>query len=90
MLGDHVKLAIGTRLMTGTTVGTGAMIALSRPPSSLVQRYAWLVDGADGAKAFRFEKFMETARAMMSRRGHAPSAALEAVLRGLHAKHAGA
>ena len=89
VLGDHVKLAIGTRLMTGTTVGTGAMIALSRSPSSLVQRFAWLVDGADGAKTFRFEKFMETARAMMSRRGQAPSPALEAVLRALHAKHAG-
>ena len=84
VIGDHAKLAIGTRLMTGTTVGTGAMIALSRPPSSLVPRFAWLVDGGDGAKAFRFEKFMETARAMMSRRGQSPSGALQAALRALH------
>lgn len=88
ILGDHVKLAIGTRLMTGTTVGTGAMIAQSRPPSSLVGRFSWLVDSADGAKTFRFDKFMDTARAMMSRRGRSPSAATEAALRALHAKAA--
>jgi UDP-N-acetylglucosamine diphosphorylase/glucosamine-1-phosphate N-acetyltransferase len=85
IIGDHVKLAIGTRLMTGTTIGTGAMIAQSRPPSSLVARFAWVVDGTDGARSFRLDKFMDTARAMMSRRGQAPTPALEAVLRDLHA-----
>jgi len=90
ILADHVKLAIGTRLMTGSTVGTGAMIAQSRPPASLVSRFAWLVDSADGARIFRFDKFMETARAMMSRRGKAPGPAMEATLRALHAKATGA
>lgn len=86
VLGDHVKLAIGTRLMTGTTIGTGAMIASSKPPSTLVPRFAWLTDATDGAKFFRFEKFLETARAMMSRRGAALSAEAEARLRTLHAR----
>ena len=90
VLADHVKLAIGTRLMTGTTVGTGAMVAQSRPPASLVPRFGWLVDSADGAKVFRFDKFMETARAMMSRRGKEPGPAMEAALRALHAKATGA
>ncbi len=89
IIGDHVKLAIGTRLMTGTTIGTGAMIAQSRPPSSLVPRFGWLVDGADSARTFRLDKFMETARAMMSRRGHSPSAALEQAIGALHAKSTG-
>jgi len=88
VIGDHVKLAIGTRLMTGTTIGTGAMIAQSRPPASLVPRFAWLVDGTDGARSFRFDKFLETARAMMSRRGQAPTPALESVLRALHTQAA--
>jgi UDP-N-acetylglucosamine diphosphorylase/glucosamine-1-phosphate N-acetyltransferase len=88
VIGDHVKLAIGTRLMTGTTIGTGAMIAQSRPPASLVPRFAWLVDGADGARTFRFDKFLETARAMMSRRGQAPTPALESALRTLHTEAA--
>jgi len=90
ILGDHVKLAIGTRLMTGTTVGTGAMIAQSTPPASLVARFAWCVDGAEAPRAFRFEKFMDTARAMMSRRGRTPGPALEAAMRALHAKATGA
>ena len=89
IIGDHAKLAIGTRLMTGTTIGTGAMIAQSRPPASLVTRFAWLVDGAEGAKFFRFDKFMDTARAMMLRRKQQPSAALEAVLRALHTRATG-
>ncbi len=89
VIGDHVKLAIGTRLMTGTTIGTGAMIALSRPPATLVPRFAWLTDGADGPRSFRFDKFMETARAMMSRRGDAPTPEVEARLRELHAQATG-
>ncbi len=89
VLGDHVKLAIGTRLMTGTTIGTGAMIASSRSPATLVPRFAWLTDAAEGAKSFRIDKFLETARAMMSRRGKAPGAAAEARLRALHARAAG-
>jgi hypothetical protein len=53
-----------------------------------VPRFAWLVDGTDGARSFRFDKFLETARAMMSRRGQAPTPALESVLRALHTQAA--
>lgn len=90
ILGDHVKLAIGTRLMTGTTLGTGAMIASSKSPPTLVSRFAWVTDATDGAKHFRIDKFLETARAMMSRRGKAPSPAVEARLRELFARTTGA
>jgi UDP-N-acetylglucosamine diphosphorylase/glucosamine-1-phosphate N-acetyltransferase len=90
ILSDHVKLAIGTRLMTGTTVGTGAMIASSKSPSTLVSRFAWVTDATDGAKHFRIEKFLETARAMMSRRGKSPSPAVEARLRKLFEQTTGA
>ncbi len=85
IIGDHVKLAIGTRLMTGTTIGTGAMIALSRPPAVCVSSFAWCVDASESAKSFRFDKFMVTAHAVMARRSQAPSVELEAVLRALHA-----
>jgi UDP-N-acetylglucosamine diphosphorylase/glucosamine-1-phosphate N-acetyltransferase len=94
VIGDHVKLAIGTRLMTGTTLGTGAMIASSRSPATLVPRFSWITDAQDGPKTFRIDKFLETARAMMSRRGKSPSPAVEARLRAIHAdatsKHADA
>ncbi len=88
IIGDHAKLAICTRVMTGTTIGTGAMIASTRPPSPLVERFAWLTDSAEAARHFQIEKFLETARAMMSRRDHAMSPALEARLRALHAEAA--
>lgn len=85
VIGDHVKLAIGTRLMTGTTIGTGAMIACSRSPATLVPRFAWLTDSTDGPKAFRVDKFLETARAMMSRRHVEVTPAYESRIRELHA-----
>ena len=37
LIGDHVKTAIGTRLMTGTVLGTGAMIATSTPPPEIIR-----------------------------------------------------
>jgi UDP-N-acetylglucosamine diphosphorylase / glucose-1-phosphate thymidylyltransferase / UDP-N-acetylgalactosamine diphosphorylase / glucosamine-1-phosphate N-acetyltransferase / galactosamine-1-phosphate N-acetyltransferase len=86
VIGDHVKLAIGTRLMTGTTIGTGAMIACSKPPATLVPRFSWLTDSTDGPKSFRIDKFLETARAMMSRRSINISPAYEACIRALHAR----
>lgn len=89
VIGDHAKLAIGTRLMTGTTIGTGAMIATSRSPATLVPRFAWLTDAADGARSFRAEKFLETARAMMARRSKSLGQAAEARLREIHARTTG-
>jgi UDP-N-acetylglucosamine diphosphorylase/glucosamine-1-phosphate N-acetyltransferase len=84
VVGDHAKLAIGTRLMTGTTIGTGAMIAQSTPPPALVPRFAWATDA--GTRTFRLDRFLETARAMMARRGQAPGPALVAALSELHAR----
>jgi hypothetical protein len=60
------------------------MIAASRPPATIVPRFAWLTDSADGPKAFRIDKFLETAHAMMSRRNVAIKEPYEARLRALH------
>lgn len=85
IVGDHVKLAIGSRIMTGTVLGTGAMIALSTPPPGLVPAFAWLTDDdPSGARRFRFEKFEETMRTVMKRRTREPGAAYVAALRQLH------
>ena len=86
VIGDHAKFAIGTRIMTGTTIGTGAMIASSRPPATLVDRFAWITDSAEAARTFRMDKFLDTARAMMQRRGQTLSSAAEARLCELHSK----
>ena len=86
-VGDHVKTAIGTRIMTGTVLGTGAMIARSTPPPSTVPRFAWMTD--DGDRVFRIEKFLEVARTVMGRRGRTPSDAYEALVIELHRRRTG-
>jgi UDP-N-acetylglucosamine diphosphorylase/glucosamine-1-phosphate N-acetyltransferase len=83
VLGDHVKTAIGTRIMTGTAIGTGAMIATSTPPPSTVARFAWHTD--EGTRRYRLEKFLDTARLVMVRRDRTLGSAAEARLRELHA-----
>jgi UDP-N-acetylglucosamine diphosphorylase/glucosamine-1-phosphate N-acetyltransferase len=82
IVGDHVKTAIGTRLMTGTTIGTGAMIASTAPPPPIVRRFAWLTDG--GERLYRYEKFIEMMNAVMARRNKTPSEAYLALIRELH------
>jgi UDP-N-acetylglucosamine diphosphorylase/glucosamine-1-phosphate N-acetyltransferase len=86
IIGDHAKFAIATRIMTGTVVGTGAMIASTAPPPTTVRRFAWLTDRDE--QTFRYGKFMDSAMAMMARRGVVPSAAYAKGLEELHARSA--
>ncbi|MCX5662527.1 MAG: putative sugar nucleotidyl transferase [Planctomycetota bacterium] len=67
LIGDFVRTAIGTRLLTGSVVGTGAMIALSGFAPKLVPRLAFCTD--EGEERYEIDKFLDTARKMMSRRG---------------------
>ena len=84
IVGDHVKLAIETRLTTGAVLGTGAMIAMTGFPPAVVRRFAWLTDR--GEQVYRFEKFLETARKMMARRDKEPGEAYVEAMRALHEK----
>lgn len=86
IFGDHVKTAIMTRVMTGSAFGTGSMLAALTPPTT-VGRFEWVTDGAGqvNRQPYRFEKFMEVARAAMSRRKITPSATYTARLRELSA-----
>lgn len=71
IVGDHAKFAINTRLMTGTMIGTGAMIATSTPPPTAVRRFSWLTD--DGQRNYKLDKFLDVMKAVMARRHEAPS-----------------
>ncbi len=66
IFGDHVKTAIHTRLMTGTSIGTGAMIGTSHPPDTVIPSFCWLTDS--WKKAYRFAKFIDVAHVVMGRR----------------------
>ena len=80
-IGDHVKTAIGTRLMTGTSIGTGSMIATSGHAPSTVGSMRWVTDA--GEKPYRIERFLGMTRAMMDRRDRELDAADEHRLREL-------
>lgn len=74
ILGDHVKMAIGTRLMTGTVLGTGTMVACSCPPPTTVGPLRWITDKGD--RPYEMAKFADVMRTVMARRGREPSVAL--------------
>lgn len=85
MIGDHVKTAIGTRIMTGAILGTGVMWASGRAAAGTVPPFAWVTDDAEpGAKSFRFDKFAEIAKTVMARRKASPEQAYIQALRELH------
>ena len=86
IIGDHVKTAICTRIMTGSVIGVGAMIACTQAPPTCVRRFAWLTDDGppDSVRVFKIEKFLETAKAVMERRKVQMSEAYANLLRELH------
>jgi len=86
VIGDHVKTAIGSRIMTGSMLGTGAMIALSTFAPASVKRFAWLTDA--GEKSYMLLSFLATAKHVMERRDRTMSSAYEARVRWLHAQYA--
>ncbi|MDP7008854.1 MAG: hypothetical protein QGI78_04705 [Phycisphaerales bacterium] len=80
-VGDHAKFAIETRIMTGSVIGTGAMIASTQPAPSPTARFAWHTD--TGTRTYRIDKFLDVARTVMSRRDTLLLPATEAMLREL-------
>lgn len=82
IVGDHVKTAIGTRLMTGSVIGTGAMIALSTHAPTAIERFAWITD--DGHRTYRADKFLEVMGSVMQRRGIQAGPACAARIRHLY------
>lgn len=83
IIGDHCKFAICTRLMTGSIIHTGSMIAQTAAAAGCIPAFSWWTD--QQRKAYRFDKFMEVARAVMSRRGLSPTEPYAARLELLHA-----
>ncbi len=80
-VGDHVKFAIESRIMTGSILGTGAMVASSSPAPSPTPRFAWVTDG--GQRSYQIEKFLDVARTVMKRRNQELDSSTEAVIRNL-------
>jgi UDP-N-acetylglucosamine diphosphorylase/glucosamine-1-phosphate N-acetyltransferase len=82
IVADHAKVGIMAAITTGSSFGTGAMIACDRPPAC-VDRFAWLTP--ERMARYRWDRFEQTMQAVMARRGAAPGPALLDRLRALHA-----
>jgi UDP-N-acetylglucosamine diphosphorylase/glucosamine-1-phosphate N-acetyltransferase len=80
-VGDHAKFAISSTIMTGTMIGTGAMVATTSYTPSPTKRFAWITDA--GERTYQIEKFLTVAQTVMARRGIELDDATEAVLRSL-------
>ncbi len=66
MMGDHSKCGINTMFNTGTVVGAFSNIYGGGFPPKRIDSFVW--GGSDGFVLHRFEKAIETAERMMSRR----------------------
>ena len=66
IMGDHSKCGINTMFNTGTVVGVFANIFGGDFPPKLIPSFAW--GGTNGFTEYKFEKAMEVANAVMSRR----------------------
>ncbi len=66
-LGDHVKTGIGTVINTGSVIGAGSNVYGGMMPPTVVPPFSWGA-GAD-FRDHRLDKFLETASAVVSRRG---------------------
>lgn len=87
IIGDHVKTAICTRIMTGSILHAGSMFATTAPVSGCVGPFTWATDA--GKHAYRLDKFLEVMKAAMSRRKVVASEAYLAGMRELHAAAVG-
>ncbi len=64
LFGDHAKTAIGTRLTTGSVIGTGANVVASGMSPKVVAPFAW----GDGSSSYDPDRFATVAERAMARR----------------------
>lgn len=66
MMGDHSKSGINTMFNTATVVGVAANVFGANFPPKHIPSFSW--GGASGFEKYDFEKMLETAKNVMSRR----------------------
>ncbi len=66
-MGDHSKVGINTMFNTGTVVGVSANVFGAGFPRTFIPSFSW--GGNHGFSTYKIDKVLETASAMMARRG---------------------
>ena len=83
IIGDYTLTAIGSRIMTGSCIGTGTMLATSAFSPKIAERFSFITD--ETTQRYDIDKFISMARRMTSRRGRAIKQAEEQLLRHIYA-----
>jgi UDP-N-acetylglucosamine diphosphorylase/glucosamine-1-phosphate N-acetyltransferase len=86
VLGDHVKTAISTRIMTGAVANVGVMFAATSPISGCLAPLSWITDA--GVREYGIDKFESVCRTVMKRRGVVPTESYMKAVRELRAQAA--
>lgn len=81
IFGDHCKVAIGSKLNSGTQFGVSSSFVSNDFSPKRIPHFGWVTDA--GIEPFEIERALQTARAMMARRGVAMDKGEESVLRAL-------
>jgi UDP-N-acetylglucosamine diphosphorylase/glucosamine-1-phosphate N-acetyltransferase len=81
IIGDYVRTAIGTRLVTGTVIHPGCMLAVTGWSPKLATPLGFYTDA--GRQAYDTEKLIATLRAVMARRDTRLTSDEEALIRSL-------
>jgi len=85
IFGDHSKIAIGSKLNSGTQFGVSSSFVSNDFSPKRVPHFGWVTDA--GIEPFEIERALQTARAMMARRGVTMDKAEESILRELSVDH---
>jgi UDP-N-acetylglucosamine diphosphorylase/glucosamine-1-phosphate N-acetyltransferase len=81
IMGDHSKAGINTMFNTGTVVGVSCNIFGDGYPRNFIPSFSW--GGAAGFVTYQFEKAMDTAKRVMSRRNIELSEVDKAILKNI-------
>jgi UDP-N-acetylglucosamine diphosphorylase/glucosamine-1-phosphate N-acetyltransferase len=82
VVGDHSKLAIGTRIMTGAIVHTANLYVADPPIAGCAPGFCYVV--GDDLQPYQFDKLVQTLVAVMGRRSVRPTEAYLQRLATLH------
>ena len=81
VIGDHSKVAINTKINTGTVVGFYANVMAAGSPPKHVPSYTWAIE--PDFTPYELDKAVETAKIMMDRRNVDFSSALEELFKAI-------
>lgn len=86
IIGDYVRTAIGSKINTGSVIGTGTALALCSFSPKYCPPFSFFTD--NGRQTYDWPKFLATAQTVMARRDTTMTSAEETLLKKLYERYA--